>query len=44
MAGGELLRNFKSLEEFDFFCIQEHKLSAKKIPFVNKRLQMKKAF
>lgn len=44
VVGSKHLRNFGEIGEFDFFLVQEHKLVAEKIPFVNKRLKNCKAF
>lgn len=42
--GAQLLKDFKELGVYDFFFLQEHKLTKKKIPFVNKRIGAKKSF
>lgn len=44
VIGSELLKNLEQIGDFDFFMIQEHKLTADRIPFVNKRLRNVKAF
>lgn len=43
VKGVELLRNFKAVGEYDFFFIQEYKLSESVIFFVYCRIGIKKA-
>lgn len=44
VTGSEILSNFTEIGEYEFFLLQEHKLLADRIPFVNKRMKADKEF